>query len=63
MLIWALVQALASIASLPQEKAAADKVSLLMSEILQLANRILPAQYAAHAQVNVVDHCDKPLSR
>lgn len=44
-------QALASIAATSQEKAAANKVALLISEILQLANRILPVKYAAHAQV------------
>lgn len=52
-------QALASIAALTQEKVAADKVSLLISEILQLANRILPVQYAAHAQVS--DSCTDQL--
>lgn len=44
-------QALVSVAADSKDATTSKKVSLLMGEILQLANRVLPLSYAAHAQV------------
>ena len=45
-------QALVSVAADSKDATTSKKVSLLMGEILQLANRVLPLSYAAHAQVS-----------
>ncbi|KAK4049817.1 hypothetical protein OIV83_003873 [Microbotryomycetes sp. JL201] len=44
------LEGLAALATKTQEQAAAMAVSLLISEVLQLANRVLPLDHAARAQ-------------
>lgn len=45
-------KALVSVAADSKDATTSKKVSLLMGEILQLANRVLPLSYAARAQVS-----------
>jgi len=45
-----LSQALASLAADPKDPSTATKVSLLIGEILSLANRVLPASHAVRVQ-------------
>lgn len=46
-------QGLASLAADPKDPVTANKVSLLISEVLDLANRVLPPNHAVRVQVRM----------
>lgn len=45
-------QALIAVAAQPKDPATAKKVTVLIGEVLQLANRVLPPVYATRVQVS-----------